>query len=223
MKMQKRKLFYQALCSILSVSLLSQISCAVKTQKSESQLTTATLILSRAGNSTNFIEHSEAKPFQSWLGMNLEYQPFEKLRKELQSYLTTELTNRGEAHITVISPIEFDQVLSKKISIQRINEIANQLNIQESDLTAICLGKGNKELNQKIESTYFVVVKSENLLRIRKKIQTEFESLGGKKDAFNAELYHPHVTLGFTKRDLHFEDGVVKNEASCVAKISPQN
>ena len=62
------------------------------------------------------------------------------------------------------------------------------------------------------EFTYFVVVQSEDLISIRKKIQDSFVGKGGDKNDFNPLNYFPHITLGFTKRDLHESDGVIKGK-----------
>ncbi|KAJ1775088.1 hypothetical protein LPJ62_006961, partial [Coemansia sp. RSA 2167] len=53
---------------------------------------------------------------------------------------TGSLQSRGEAHVTIITPPEFDRVLKPAgVTIQEIEEIAQQANIQHSRLTPVCL------------------------------------------------------------------------------------
>lgn len=227
MKLQNRNPFFCRVSLIyFLLAAILQTSCANQSPKDSAESIQEVHLNFLLPNKSTFIEHTEAKPFQSWLGMNLDYPAFEQTRKQVNQILKQELINRGEAHVTVISPPEFDQVLSKKISIQRIHEIAKNAKIQDSQWKALCIGKGEKEISGKLESTYFVVIKSQDLIAIRKQIQKEFEAAGGEKGSFNAELFYPHITLGFTKRDLHLEDGVIKNESSCWSKtklIANQN
>ncbi|HWU43604.1 MAG TPA: 2'-5' RNA ligase family protein [Bdellovibrio sp.] len=166
--------------------------------------------------SAPFLRHEEKGPFKSYLAMNLPYPEFAKIREDLEAKNHLKLLNRGEAHITVITPPEYDTILSKKISIQEIHDLAEKMKIQESPIKKICVGQGIAKLNGQDESTYFVVVHADRLFEIRKSIQNLYVSRGGKATDFNAELFYPHVTLGYTKRDLHYEDGVVKDATRCL-------
>lgn len=166
-----------------------------------------------------FVEHAGPEKMQSYLAMNLPYPPIEAIRKNLEKRLGRELMNRGEAHITVITPIEFDQVLGSKISMKKINSIAIQAGMQDDPVQFLCVGRGSANLNGRGEQTYFLVVKAPRLLEIRRAIKESFVKAGGDPDAFDADRFFPHVTLGFTKRDLHFEDGVIKDESSCLAPL----
>ncbi|MBO9667026.1 MAG: hypothetical protein J7501_09455 [Bdellovibrio sp.] len=168
-----------------------------------------------------FVSHDENAPFKSYLAMNFSYPGFQALLKETEAREKVTLKNRGEAHITVITPPEFDKVLSKKISIQEINAIAAKMNLQGSHFHPLCVGKGKAKIKDQEQSTYFVVMDSENLFKIRKAIQELYISHGGKASDFNPDLFYPHVTLGYTDRDLHYEDGVVKDAASCIFTLEP--
>lgn len=153
----------------------------------------------------------------NYLSMELPYKPAEKLRKQLEQLLNSPLKNRGEAHITVITPIEFNKVLKSKVSMEEIHQLAIENQIQQADVKAICVGVGEKkESSNETLNTYYVVVESNKLLALRKKVQDLYLSRGGEEKAFQAEQFYPHITLGFTMRDLHLEsDGVVKNSESC--------
>ena len=163
-----------------------------------------------------FLKHEEKGPFKSYLAMNLPYSEYSNIRESLEKKNGLKLTNRGEAHITVITPPEYDKVLSKKVSIQEIHKLAEKMNIQNSSYKNVCVGKGSAKVEGKDENTYFVVIHSDRLFEIRKAIKDLYISRGGKAADFNAENFYPHVTLGYTKRDLHAEDGVIKDESRCL-------
>lgn len=99
-----------------------------------------------------FISHNGEGRFDSYLIQDVHYAPVEALRKSLEKNLSVELINRSEAHITVITPIEFYDVLRSKISMQEIEEIAERENIQASKFTIECLGLGHKNKDQ----TFFI-------------------------------------------------------------------
>lgn len=169
-----------------------------------------------------FISHTESRKMGSYLALNLSAKPFQELKKQVEqvakqeSLISKDLIDRGEAHITVITPPEFDQVLSPYVSIDEINKIAEQNKIQEtSDLKWTCLGRGELSKESKKMNTFFVVVQSENLLKIRQQIHNIFVQKGGKDKDFQWQHFYPHVTIGFTDRDLHEQDGVIKDKSSC--------
>jgi 2'-5' RNA ligase len=173
------------------------------------------------GNSegAGFIPHEEKAPMKSYLAMNLDFDFFSRLRLSLESELKIKLKNRGESHITVITPLEFDQVLSQKLSIQEINHLAEKMRIQKSAFDKICVGEASAVLYKQTEKTYFVVIESEQLLALREAVQKLFISKGGRAQDFNPKSFYPHVTLGYTLRDLHAEDGAIKNSSSCIFTI----
>ncbi|XGC79378.1 hypothetical protein ACES2L_08555 [Bdellovibrio bacteriovorus] len=160
-----------------------------------------------------------AQPFSSgkektYLSLDLAYAPFEKIRIDLEEQEDLRLQHRGEAHITVITPPEF-KILQKKVSMKEIEAIATELEMQKFTPKLLCVGKGSLQISGKTESTYYVVIESERLYQIRKAVETLYHKKGGKEN-FDAENYYPHVTLGFTKRDLHLEDGIKKDASSCL-------
>lgn len=168
------------------------------------------------GEKAPFIAHSENRPLGSYLAMNLSYAPYKQLLEEVQQVEAVTLKNRGEAHITVISPVEFDKVLKKRLSMKEINKIAEKAKVQEAVFTPVCVGRGQKELSAQLEKTYYVVVDSSALLELRRAIQAAYIKKGGAALDFQPAAFYPHITLGFTSRDLHFEEGVIKNKESCL-------
>ncbi|MFM6929104.1 MAG: 2'-5' RNA ligase family protein [Bdellovibrio sp.] len=168
-----------------------------------------------------FIAHTETAPFKSYLTMNLPYAGFESLLREVEKSVGVKLKNRGEAHITVITPPEFDKVLSKNLSMKDINSVAEKLRIQQTPFKPLCVGKALAKLQGAEQTTYFVVVDAEPLFKIRKEIQDLYVAKGGNAADFNPDLFFPHVTLGYTERDLHFEDGVKKDASTCLINLEP--
>lgn len=152
--------------------------------------------------------------------MNIKYTPVKEVYRQLLQRTHLNLKNRGEAHITVITPVEFDRVLSHKLTIGEINQIALDYNIQESGFDIVCIGRGEAVVKGKIEKSYFIVIRSEDLIQIRMRVRDLFLERGGNPSLFNVENYFPHITLGFTKRDLHESDGVIKDHSSCLFDIN---
>jgi 2'-5' RNA ligase len=176
------------------------------------------LSLDKARN-INFIKHEDQT---SYLMLNLNYEPFKEYFEKADQYTYSPLKTRGEAHITVITPPEFQDDLTKFVSIKEIDEIAEKMNIQKSNFKPLCMGKGSFVENEKYLESYFIVVESEDLLNIRKEIAKLYKSRGGLK--FDPLHFNPHITLGFTDRDLYEGDGVIKNITSCLKTlhISPK-
>lgn len=100
-----------------------------------------------------------------------------------------------------------------------VNSVAEKMNLQASKFKVFCLGQGNAVLENKTESTFFLVVQSEDLIKIRSAIQKLFVKRGGSAKEFDPYHYYPHITLGFTKVDLHEHQGVIKSSKSCVRAI----
>lgn len=164
-----------------------------------------------------FVPHHKEGLFGSYLTMAVNYTPVKTLFEQLPGALKT----RGEAHVTVITPVEFYQVLSSKVTIAQIDQIAMQQHIQASAFKTVCLGRGQKKSKgkAKVESTYFVVINSEGLLNIRHKVHALFVEQGGQADAFDPNHFYPHITVGFSSKDLHESDGVIKDDTACIASL----
>lgn len=167
-----------------------------------------------------FLRHTEDKPMQSYLAMNLPYERYQKLLQNVEKQEGVSLKSRGEAHITVITPIEFDNALKKHLSIEEIHQLAETSDIQKIDYKEVCIGRAEKVIEEKPEKTYFVVVQSPGLLQLRDKIHKKYIARGGSAADFNPAIFYPHITLGFTSRDLHFEDGIAKDATACAPNLS---
>ncbi|MFK8032279.1 MAG: 2'-5' RNA ligase family protein [Gammaproteobacteria bacterium] len=170
--------------------------------------------------SKHFVRHSGEGKYESYLVQNIPFEPLSDLRQKIEEQFDVSLKHRGEAHITVITPPEFER-LSSHLSIDEINELASET-IQSMTYQPVCLGRGRSRGQPPDEgtimTTFFIVVTSRELVALREQIATAYRQAGGTEPAFKTQ-YHPHITLGFTHRDLHDSDGVTKDETSCVAGI----
>lgn len=150
------------------------------------------------------------------LALSVPYLPVEKLRLQMETFLGkklehfTEWNPRGEAHVTVVTPPEFE-VLKSKLTMKEITKIADQYDIQASRINLLGVGSGKLKINENVEETYFLIVDSYDLRNIRQQIFYEFVRRGGGRALFDPTWFFPHVTIGYTKRDLHEVDGVIKN------------
>lgn len=164
-----------------------------------------------------FASHTGPGAFDNALSMNIPYESVANVRHQLSRLLGFDLKTfrgwspQGEAHVTVITPPEYANVLSRYLSIHRIEEMARQQYIQNSDLQILGLGSGRTSINGQIQSTYFLMIYSKNLLTIRQLIYKEYVKNGGPKNAWDPFHFYPHITVGFTLRDLHEQDGVIKD------------
>lgn len=176
------------------------------------------------GYSLPFIEHSGPGQWDNSLAMNLPYAPAMNARLDISALLGLRLDcfkgwdPRGEAHITVITPVEYWDVLRQKLSMAEINAIALDCGIQSSDVKLLGIGSGRAVLNGKEEETFFIIAESRNLRRIRREIARRFVEKGGLPGLFYPETFYPHITLGYTLRDLHIQDGVIKDAAHSLDK-----
>lgn len=173
-------------------------------------------------------QNSQIKDHSNYFSLDLSQKEFNDLQNNFKKELTkisaskpeviSQIKNRGEAHITIVTPPEW-KILSQKVSNQEAEKLIRGL--KKNDYKIICLGQGkyfdtktNKELKN-----YFYVVDFPKAIESRKAIASLYKSRGGDKD-FEAEHFYPHITLGFTDRDLHEQDGVIKNTSSCIEKIN---
>ena len=153
---------------------------------------------------------------KNYLVEPLPYPPMEKVWRQLEEKLGTKLINRGESHVTILTPPEFNAI-KNFVSIDEVNKIAEAHRSSPPPIEPICLGRGEAKLEgDKLEQTYFVVLNAPGLLTIRREIQALLASRGGAPELFDAEKFYPHATVGFTKADLHESQGVIKDRRSCL-------
>lgn len=155
---------------------------------------------------------------RNYLSFDLDYLRYKNILAQLINK-TGELKNRGEAHITIITPPEYKKLTDSeksKISAQKISDIYAKSIEKKIKFEEICLGMGEKNTEGRLLKTYYIVVKSNDLLNIRREIS---KLSGLSKTEFDPEMFYPHITLGFTERDLHLDDGIIKDSKSCSKHI----
>ncbi|KAJ2229081.1 hypothetical protein H4R99_003139 [Coemansia sp. RSA 1722] len=179
-------------------------------------------------SSIPFSNHSTDLPFQSYLQQTLNFAHFKDLFDNINATVGT-LQSRGEAHITVVTPTEFDRVLKPAgVTIGEIEAIAMQGDIQKARLAPVCLGRFAGELPNPANDAdagrfllYSLVVADiyNDLANIRREVFKLYRSKGGQGVLFQPEGFWPHVTIGFDRRDLFIEDGLYKGSNYCYAPI----
>ncbi|MCB9254818.1 MAG: hypothetical protein H6617_09065 [Bdellovibrionaceae bacterium] len=159
-----------------------------------------------------FISHTGPGAFDNALALNVPYPPIRQLRSKIEEALGLPLDHfkgwnrEGEAHVTVITPPEYANILKPILSMDDIHELAKALSIQQSDLKILGIGSGKKRIGENEESTFFLLVDSYKLRKLRLQIWRRYVKKGGKPQDWDPTWFFPHVTIGFTKTDLHEPD-----------------
>lgn len=148
---------------------------------------------------------------KNYVSLDLEYTEYQETLKNLDTFLGTTLVNRGEAHITIITPPEFT-ILNSKVNGEIIHQEWGEW--KRKSFQKLCLGEGMIKDKTKTLKTYYIVVEALDLLAFREYVKQKYQV-----DGFKAELFYPHITLGFTEKDLHFEQGVIKDKKSCPQEL----
>ncbi len=165
--------------------------------------------------------------FRNYLVLNTSFAHAEALRKELEAELlrrgdiSNPLKHRSEAHITVLTPPEYEvsMGMAEKIrggqtqdpsflSMAEIQELADAVPLSSLKTEVVCVGRLQKDNRQ----VFYVVVEAPTLVELRRRIHKLFVEKGGDPQAFDPEKYFPHITLGFTHSDLFHAN---KDASSC--------
>ncbi|KAJ3381297.1 hypothetical protein HDU92_005471 [Lobulomyces angularis] len=169
-----------------------------------------------------------ANPFGAYLAMNLDFnQALPTLLALNASKAPQPLRNRGESHITVIAPTEFNRVLKEFVTIEEINQIALDRDIQNADINPYCLARqSNIEKNAaspivgQRSYVYNILVESKVLTSIRVAVRDLFVKKGGDPANFSPKDWYPHITLAFNEHgDWFNEDYVFKTSSTCVSRL----
>ena len=178
-------------------------------------------------NEELFHSHQGEGPWDSTLAMSIGYANIKSLRAQIEAALNIKLdyfkkwNPDGEAHITVVTPNEFWDVLKLKLDMNRIEAIADQYDIQESRLSILGIGSAKGIVNGKEAETFFVIVDSAQLRNIRQQIFYAFTRAGGDRGSFDPTWFFPHITIGYIETDLHESNGVLKNLKHSLDKRFP--
>ncbi len=110
---------------------------------------------------------------------------------------------QGEAHVTVITPPEFKLLSQKGLDEAALEAIARDQGIQDASLQILGIGSGHKYFESERGETFYLIVESKKLREIREAVAREFRRLGGNRSAFDPKHFYPHVTIGYTHKDIH--------------------
>ncbi|KAF9959328.1 hypothetical protein BGZ70_008883 [Mortierella alpina] len=179
---------------------------------------------------TPFRPHNGTKPFTNWVGLTLDYsyiQPVFNLIMSTESIANGTLRTRGEAHITVITPPEFDRVLRPAgVTINELDDLATagpQRNrLQKAKFGMECLGRVQvvtKPKNVFQQALQIILKEYEDLVEYRWDVFNLFVQKGGNPALFDPENFSPHITLGYRHRDIFEGDGVFKRKNACIRNI----
>ena len=204
---------------VLIYGCLSCSSKSISTAKTPNLESPGMVLDASIYKKVDFIDNSSEKI--PYLSLTVFFDSVRSLRTQLENKEKLTLLNRGEAHITLLTPSEWLQV-TKFVPAKLVTELAFLNRVQDIPFQAVCIGRGIKVENQKSLSTYFIVVDSPKLTEFRRSIQSVYVARGGQMVDFDPDNFQPHITIGFSVRDLHSQDGVVKTKASCIRQIQIQ-
>ena len=157
-----------------------------------------------------FISHINPDAFYgTYLIQNVSYEPVLKIKNAIEKIKNIQLISRGEAHITILTPPEFNKIKESypDFSMEQIESLYKD-KIQNMSWKNLGIGvqKGQNHKGEYSE-VYYLVVHSKDLRELRYKIQKDFDI---SNEVFNPELQDFHVTIGFTNSDLHNIDKSAK-------------
>lgn len=93
---------------------------------------------------------------------------------------------------------------------KEVNKIAENLDLQSSAFNV--LGVGHEATETGLQ-TFFSYRSIRSPLNVRRAVQSEYIKHGGNEGVFIPERFYPHITIGFTVRDLFESDGIIKDAA----------
>lgn len=164
----------------------------------------------------------QAVPFSSQysevgaLIRSVHYPSVNALIPQLNSLYKLNLEDRREAHITIVTPPEFQSSLTKVFT---VNEMLNRYSssIQALPFEVVCVGSRKSSNGQ--SHVFYLVVKSHELSNIRFDLAQEAELRGRTQSiplVFKPEAFWPHITIGYIKGDV-FE--FTKGPESCLVDV----
>ena len=163
------------------------------------------------------LKPEQSPELKTYLSMDVPTAKYTQILDRLQNQLHKKLKSRGEAHLTFLTPPEFSVLTQKApLTAQEIHKLSSEFLKADPQVHWICLGTGSKEIAGQIESTYYIVAQALPFLTFRKMLSEKSKL---PLSQFDPNLFFPHITLGFTSRDLHFEDGLKKDEQSCPEEL----
>jgi 2'-5' RNA ligase len=164
----------------------------------------------------------ETMPFSSQysedgaLIRSIHYSSVNALIPQLNSLFNLDLEDRKEAHITVVTPTEFQSSLIKVFT---VNEMLARYSshIQDLPFEVVCVGSRISSNGQNL--VFYLVVKSAELSEIRFDLAQEAKFRAQAQNiplVFKPEAFWAHITIGYIKGDV-FEFS--KGPESCLSDV----
>ncbi|KAJ3253377.1 hypothetical protein HK103_000697, partial [Boothiomyces macroporosus] len=163
-------------------------------------------------------------PADSTLVQTLDYSLVQPLFDQINSAFGGNLVALGSAGIPIFSSFEYIHGLSYVLTMDKINQIAQENGIQYAQFDIACVAKqtGVSPLDKKRHTIYSVLVRSDDLLSIRKAIYAEYLAAGGPPSNFNPDDFLPFFNVAFDsglQADLLERDLVFKHYKTCIAPV----
>ncbi|KAG0047672.1 hypothetical protein BGZ83_007316 [Gryganskiella cystojenkinii] len=173
-----------------------------------------------------FQPHNGTALFTNWVGLTVDFKYVKPIFDIVNSTASfnnhTALLSRGESHITVIQPPEFDNILHPAgVTIEELNAIATNPKrpLQKAKFEIECLGRVqvvSKPDNVYQQSLQIILKNYQDVVAYRQEVSDLYVKKGGNPALFYAANFLPHITLGFKHRDIFVEDGVYKGKNACI-------
>lgn len=163
----------------------------------------------------SFLEIDEESLGGPVFAQNLHAPPLDELRRAIEKRTQLTLQAPEGSSLAILDAFETKAVLASGFSRDELHRMALEFDIQGYDFEPVCVGRGSIGTGEEGRSVYFMVVRSPAVQEFRGRLRETLINRDPGGAALLREPYEPHVTLGYTHRDLTHEDGVKKDETSC--------
>lgn len=140
--------------------------------------------------------------------LEINHKQVESIRHALEKWLGYSLKHRTETHITLITPPEWTTLSA--LALQPSSPPSWPKGPHPFRVLCLAETKNSSQL-----ATYYLVVEMNQAFAWREKL---FSQKGLIPPA-----YFPHITIGFTERDLHLKDGIPNKDQSQCLNLTPED
>ncbi|KAG0246507.1 hypothetical protein BG011_002410 [Mortierella polycephala] len=170
-----------------------------------------------------FVTNNGTELLTNWVGLNVDFQyvkPVFDFVNATQSIANGSLISYGEAHVTVILPPEYDNILHPaSVTIDELNALATHKNrLQSAKFGLECLGRV-QAVSTPDNAVQIILKDYDDIIAYREDVFKLYVKKGGNPALFDPWNFTPHITLGFRHRDIFVEDGIYKGKNACIRKI----
>ncbi|MCO4780972.1 MAG: hypothetical protein KC646_01510 [Candidatus Cloacimonetes bacterium] len=171
--------------------------------------------------SQNFESHIDLNnKYRTYLMHKVNFAPVNQVKSKIESEKNLVLKDRGEAHITVITPPEHDAIIAAGIKGFSMNAVekdyASKIQSMDWSIRGIGVAKGHNFAGVYTE-VYFLVVRSHQLRKLRVEVANKYKI---PRKVFDPMKQDFHITIGFTVGDLF---NIPKDETSLDPDLNLRN